>query len=136
MLTVLTQEDSDDAKDNATCEALSMWSIHMLDYAVSLEQLSRHRSEMMAVCCMHTGYWPRQLAKHLFDTGSMQFRATWQEFVEDRDEPAADGTSEDIILQDVSTTADVADPSESTAINLDRWYRVATPVGLPVGMIR
>lgn len=139
MLKVLTQEDGDDARDNAIYEALSKWCIHMRNYAVSLKQQSTYESEMMAACCMHTGYWPRLLSQRLFDTGDTDFRTTWQEFVEDSDEPTADRTSEDVVLQDVpdaSTTADVANAFVHTSRSLDRWYRAATPVELPIGVVQ
>ncbi len=136
MLKMLFREEGDDARGDATYEALSKWCIHIRDYAVSIKHQSMHESEMMAACCMHTGYWPELLSKRLFDTGDAAFRARWQEFVEDSDEPVADMTSKGDVLQNVCTTADVADATGHTSHNLNKWCRAATPVELAIGMVQ
>lgn len=149
------EEDEDDAKEQkANNEASCQWCIHMLDYAVSPQQRNACMGEMMAACCMATGYWPRWLSRRLLDLGSVQFRGNWRHLVEEEgvaesrtkeeDDDDDDERTEDVVMQEDGIVAAAAAEDASNAIastsrnyvELGGWMRAATPVGLPIGMIR
>lgn len=150
-------DDDDDAKEQkANNEASCQWCIHMLDYAVSPQQRNACMGEMMAACCMATGYWPRWLSRRLLDLGSVQFRGNWRHLVEEEegvaesrteeeeDDDDDDERTEDVVMQEDGIVAAAAAEDASNAIastsrnyvELGGWMRAATPVGLPIGMIR
>lgn len=148
-------DDDDDAKkQKANNEASCQWCIHMLDYAVSPQQRNACMGEMMAACCMATGYWPRWLSRRLLDLGSVQFRGNWRHLVEEEEgvaesrteeeEDDDDERTEDVVMQENGIVAAAAAEDASNAIastsrnyvELGGWMRAATPVGLPIGMIR
>lgn len=151
-------DDDDDAeKQKANNEASCQWCIHMLDYAVSPQQRNACMGEMMAACCMATGYWPRWLSRHLLALGSVQFRGNWRHLVEEEegvaesrteeedDDDDDDERTEDVVMQEdgifaaAAAAEDASNAIASTSRNyveLGGWMRAATPVGLPIGMVR
>lgn len=142
------RKEEDARNQKANNEASCQWCIHMLDYAVSPQQRNACMGEMMASCCMTTGYWPRWLSKRLLDLGSAQFRGNWRHLVEEEsvaeswsDDDDEDVT-EDVVMQEdgmVAAAEDVSNAIASTSRNyveLGGWMRAATPVGLPIGMSR